>query len=138
MMSERMKALNFVVYELFNKNCKRCNRHFAHFCIKFLVLSPRGGRVSTQSTGRESLDQEGYGQETQKVLFFVNCVKRYFWTNLCFKVVLQFLEGKLFSPVLISINKRKNFCVVILAQTNFSLKGQIILCLKQYVYRQAL
>ena len=75
-MSERMKTLiTFVVYELFTKNCKRCS-------TETFPIS------SSSSKGKESLDQEGYGQETQKVMLFVNRVKRCFRTNFCSKVVL--------------------------------------------------
>ena len=78
-MSERMKALPFVVYELFTKNCKKCR-------IETLPISVSNFQFLIQ--GKENLDQEGDGQETQKVRLFVNCIKHYFQTNFCSKFVL--------------------------------------------------
>ena len=59
-------------------------------------------------------------KKTQKVSLFVNRIKCYFRINFCHKVVFQFLKGNLFTPVLIGINKRTNFCIVMHAQTNFA------------------
>ena len=97
-----MKILPFVVYELFNENCQRCSLETSPIpVLSFQFLSK----------GKESLDQESDDQKTQKVRLSVNCIKRYFWIKFCSKVVLQFLEGKLFSPVFIGINKRNTFWV---------------------------
>ena len=84
-MSERIKALSFVVCQLFSKNCKRCS-------LETLPISVPSVQYFAQWAGD--------GQETHKVFLVV---KR--WTNFRSKVVLLFLEGKLFSLVLIAINK---------------------------------
>ena len=78
-MSERMKPLPFVVYELFSENCKRCSLEtLPIFVLNFQFLSK----------GIESLDQESDEQKTQKVCLSVDGIKHYFWTKFCSKVVL--------------------------------------------------
>ena len=78
-MSERMKTLPFVVYELFSENCKRCS-------LETLPISVLNFQFL--SKGIESLDQESDEQKTQKVCLSVDGIKHYFWTKFCSKVVL--------------------------------------------------
>ena len=67
-MSERMKALSFVVYQLFSKNCKRCS-------LETLPISVLSVQYFAQWAG----DDQG----THKVFLVVNR-----WTNFRSKVVL--------------------------------------------------
>ena len=64
--------------------------------------------------------KKGFMAKKKKVSLFVKRIKRYFRTNFCSKVVFRFPKVNLSSPVLISINQRPNFCVVIHDQTNFA------------------
>ena len=83
-MSERMKALPFVVYELFSKNCKRCS-------LETLPISVPSFQYFVQG--------EGDGQETHKVFLAVNRIKRYFWTN--------FSKESYSAPFLLALTKER-------------------------------
>ena len=67
-MSERMKALPFVVYELL----------INQICTNFSV---------PKTHGEGDFDQVGNDEESQKVRLSINRIKSYFWTYFCSKVV---------------------------------------------------
>ena len=89
-MSERMKALPFVVYEFFTRNCERTSLE------TLPILAPS---FQFLSKGKESHYQEGDNQEIQKVRLSVNRIKRYFRMNFCSNVVICSFSKKSYSVV---------------------------------------
>ena len=99
-MSERMKALPFVVYEFFTKNCKWCS-------LEFLPISVLSFQFLAQGEG----ELEGDDQEIQKVRLSVSGIKRYFRTISVPKSFCSFSKESYSVLFLLALTKGRT-CVV--------------------------